>query len=265
KRGEELVILDDRDVRARLEQTKESLVRAEADLEYTKLTNTRSTALLAQKAIPQAQYDLDHSRFLQANAEAARLRQSRREAEVSLSYTRILSPVDGIVIDRMAEVGDLASPGKALIVMFDPRHLWLQANVREEKASNLKLGKNYHVRIDALNLDVMGPLVEIVPSADSMARTVWARVRLPINDELYPGMFGRLMLATGEIEDIVIPSRAIRKIGQVDMVDVKTSWGIEQRSVIVGNQVDGDKVEILSGLKPGEILVISKPFEDARI
>ncbi len=265
KKGAELAVLDDRDVQARLEQTKESLARAEADLEYTKLTNHRSTALLAQKAISQAQYDLDHSRFLQAKAESARLRQSLQEAQVSLSYTRILSPADGVVIDRMAEVGDMASPGKALIVMFDPHHLWLQANVREEKARNLKLGKNYPVRIDALNLDVLGPLVEIVPSADSMARTVWARVRLPVNDELYPGMFGRLMLPTGATEDILIPHRAIRKIGQVDMVDVKTPWGIEQRSVVVGNPVGGDNIEILSGLKPGEILVIRQPVEDARL
>lgn len=265
KKGAELAVLDDRDVQARLEQTKESLARAEADLEYTKLTNHRSTALLAQKAISQAQYDLDHSRYLQAKAESARLRQSLQEAQVSLSYTRILSPADGVVIDRMAEVGDMASPGKALIVMFDPHHLWLQANVREEKASNLKLGKNYPVRVDALNLDVSGPLVEIVPSADSMARTVWARVRLPVNDELYPGMFGRLMLPTGKTEDILIPQRAIRKIGQVDMVDVKTPWGIEQRSVVVGNPVTGDKIEILSGLKPGEILVIHQPLEDARL
>ena len=265
KKGEELALLDDRDVQARLEQTKESLARAEADLEYAKITNRRSTALLAQKAISQAQYDLDHSKFLQAKAEAARLRQALQEAEVSLSYTRIISPVDGVAIDRMAEVGDMASPGKALIVMFDPHHLWLQANVREEKARNLKLGTNYPVRIDALNMDVTGPLVEIVPSADTMARTVWARVRLPVNDELYPGMFGRLMLPTGKTEDILIPQRAIRKIGQIDMVDVKTPWGLEQRSVVVGNPADSDTVEILSGLKPGEILVISRPIGEARL
>lgn len=265
KKGAELAVLDDRDVQARLEQMKESLVRAEADLDYAKLTNHRSTALLAQKAISQAQYDLDHSRFLQAKAESARLRQALQEAQVSLSYTRIVSPVDGVVIDRMAEVGDMASPGKALIVMFDPHHLWLQANVREEKTHNLHLGSNYPVRIDALNLDVSGPLVEIVPSADSMARTVWARVRLPVNDELYPGMFGRLMLPTGKTEDILIPQRAIRKIGQIDMVDVKTPWGLEQRSVVVGNRVDGDKIQILSGLKPGEILVISRLVGEARL
>jgi RND family efflux transporter MFP subunit len=256
KKGDELALLDDRDVQARLEQTKESLARATADLEYARITDTRSTALFAQKAISQSQYDLDHSRRLQAEAEVKRLRQALQEAEVQLSYTRILSPSDGVVIDRTAEVGDLASPGKPLLVMFDPRHLWLQAAVREEKAVNLEIGKHYKARIDALDLDVAGPLVEIVPSADPMARTVYARVRLPLNDRLYPGMFGRLMLPTGLTDDVLIPQRGIRKVGQLDMVCVKTPWGWAQRAVIVGNPGERDTVEILSGLKPGEIIAL---------
>lgn len=256
KRGDELVQLDDRDVKARLEQTKESLARASADLDYAKTTNARSSALFAQNAISQAQYDLDRSRFLQAEAEVKRLRQALQEASVSLSYTRIHSPVDGVVIDRMAEVGDLATPGKPLLVIFDPRHLWLQASVREEQSRNLKLGVNYAVRIDALDLDVSGPLVEIVPSADAVARTVYARVRLPANEQLYPGMFGRLMLPTCKTEDILLPQAAIRQVGQLDMVDVKTQWGLEQRAIVVGRSFPGDRVEILSGLKPGEIVVM---------
>ena len=161
KKGDELAQLDARDVQARLEQAKESLDRAVADLDYARATNTRTAALLAQHAVSQSQYDLDHSRFLQAGAEVRRLRQALQEAQVSVSYTRILSPVDGVVIDRMAEVGDLATPGKLLLVMFDPHHLWLQASVREEQSSRLKLEENYAVRIDALNLRVSGPLVEI--------------------------------------------------------------------------------------------------------
>ncbi len=167
KKGQELILLDDRDVQARLEQTKESLARAIADLDYARSVDTRSTALLAQKAISQLQYDQDHSKFLQAQAEVKRLRQALQEAHVSLSYTRILSPVDGVVIDRLAEVGDLATPGKPLLTMFDPRHLWLQASVREDKARLLELGKEYTVRVDALDLEIKGPLVEIVPSADA--------------------------------------------------------------------------------------------------
>jgi len=172
--------------------------------------------------------------------------------------------VDGVVIDRAAEVGDLATPGKPLLVMFDPHHLWLQASVREEKARNLNLGQNYVVRIDALKLDVSGPLVEIVPSADALARTVYARVRLPVNDQLYPGMFGRLLLPTGQTEDMLIPQRAIRKVGQLDMVEVQTAWGHGQRAVVVGLSCAEDKVEILSGLKPGEILVTQPASREPR-
>jgi len=257
KKGQELILLDDRDVQARLEQTKESLARAAADLDYARSVDTRSTALLAQKAISQLQYDQDHSKFLQAEAEVKRLRQALQEAQVSLSYTRILSPVDGVVIDRLAEVGDLATPGKPLLTMFDPRHLWLQASVREDTARLLELGREYTVRVDALDLVIKGPLVEIVPSADALARTVYARVRLPMNDQLYPGMFGRLLLPTGRTEDVLIPQRALRRVGQLDMVDVKTPRGLEQRAVVVGRCFPSEKkVEILCGLKPGEMVML---------
>lgn len=264
KKGDELAQLDDRDVQARLEQAKGSLARGVADLDYARSTDTRSKALLAQNAVSQAQYDLDRSRFLQAQAEVKRLHQALQEAQVALSYTRIVSPVDGVVIDRMTEVGDLATPGKPLLVMFDPHHLWLQANVREEQSRSLKLEQSYAVRIDALNLDVTGPLVEIVPSADALARTVYARVRLPVNTQLYPGMFGRLLLPTGHTEEVMIPQRAIRRVGQLDMVDVKTEWGLEQRAVVVGSSCGEGRVEILSGLKPGEILVIQPSHMEAR-
>jgi hypothetical protein len=77
-------------------------------------------------------------------------------------------------------------------------------------------------------------------------------------------MFGRLFLPTGKTEDILIPQRAIRKVGQLDMVDVKTAWGVGQRAVVVGRSYAEDKVEILSGLKPGEILVMQPSRREAR-
>ena len=89
-------------------------------------------------------------------------------------------------------------------------------------------------------------------------------MRLPVNAQLYPGMFGRLLLPTGETWDILIPHRAIRKVGQLDMVDVKTASGVEQRAVVVGASCANDQVEILSGLKPGEILAMQPARREAR-
>jgi membrane fusion protein (multidrug efflux system) len=261
--GEVLALLDDRDYQARLHQAEEALVRATATRDYARTNRERDRGLLAKGDITGDQFDQSQTHFQEAEAEVARLQQVRQEAQVNLSYTKILSPVDGIVIDRLANAGDLAVPGKPLLTMFDPRHLWLQASVREEDADRLKLEQEYRVRVDALDLELTGPLVEIVPAADAVARTVWARLRLPANERLYPGMFGRLLLPTGQTEELLIPRRALRQVGQLDMVDVETAWGVEQRVVIIGRAA-GDQVEILSGLKPGEKLLVPVARQEAR-
>jgi membrane fusion protein (multidrug efflux system) len=255
RQGEVLALLDDRDYQARVRQAEEALARATATRDYARTNRDRDRGLLAKGDITGDQFDQSETRFQEAEAEVARLQQALEEARVNLSYTKILSPVDGIVIDRLANAGDLAVPGKPLLTMFDPRHLWLQASVREEDADRLKLGQAYRVRVDALDLELTGPLVEIVPAADAVGRTVWARVRLTADERLYPGMFGRLLLPTGQTEELLIPRRALRQVGQLDMVDVETPWGVEQRVVILGRAA-GDQVEILSGLKPGEKLLV---------
>jgi len=60
-----------------------------------------------------------------------------------------------------------------------------------------------------------GPLVEIVPSADSASRTVAVRIGLPVSSILYPGMFGRLLIPAGEAEYLVIPQDALIYAGQL--------------------------------------------------
>lgn len=259
-----LAVLDDRDYQARLRQAGQALSRAVATRDYAQLDWERDRGLLAKGDITGDQFDQTQTRFREAEADVERLRQAQQEAQVTLSYTKILSPVAGIVVDRLANAGDLAVPGKPLLTMFDPQHLWLQASVREEDARQLKLGQDCQVRVDALNLAVTGPLVEIVPAADATARTVWARVRLPADERLYPGMFGRLLLLTGQTQDVVIPRRALRQVGQLDMVDVETPRGLEQRAVMLGRSVPEDRVEILTGLKPGEQLVVPAAPQKAR-
>ncbi len=263
QRDQTLATLDDREAQARLRQAEEALAHAVATRTYARLDAERDRKLAAQGAIPVAQSDLTQTRLKEAEAEVARLEQARTEAAVNLSYTKITSPVDGVVVDRLANTGDLATPGKPLLVMFDPQHLWLQASVREQDADRLKLGQSYRVRVDALDWEGSGPLVEIVPAADTVGRTVWARVRLPVDARLYPGLFGRLWLPTGTTEELLIPRRAVRQVGQLDMVDVQTAWGVEQRAVILGRAA-GDRVEILSGLKPGEQLLVPAPQPESR-
>jgi membrane fusion protein (multidrug efflux system) len=251
RRGDLLVRLDDRDMRARRQQAQEALRRAEATKELAQSDYERDKALFEKAVIPKSEFDQTTLRLKTSTADVAGLQQAEHDAQVTLGYAVIRSPYDGIVVDKLSDVGDLAAPGKPLLTLYESGRLWLEAAVPEEQAGDLHIGQTYQVRLDSLDKQMEGRLVEIVPSADTSSRTVTARVRIPRTENVFPGLFGRMLIPVGELERVMIPQSAVLRVGQLTMVDVDESGTLRRRSVQVGRQI-GDQVEILSGLVPGE-------------
>jgi multidrug efflux pump subunit AcrA (membrane-fusion protein) len=108
------------------------------------------------------------------------------------------------------------------------------------------------VRIDALDREFQAVVDEIVPSADPGSRTFLVKVSLPGDPGLYPGMFGRLWIPVGSKERIYVPERAVTEVGQLAYVLVKTKQGVVRRYIRLGSDTAGDRVEVVSGLRPGE-------------
>ena len=246
-----LVRLDDRDLRAAANQARESLSHAEAARSLAISDYNRDKPLVDSGAIAPAEFDQTDARRKMAEADTQRAREAQREAEVALSYTEIRSPADGTIVDKLADVGDQAVPGKPLLAMYDQESLWLEANVREQQASRLHLGEVYTVKLDATGAQMTGKLAEIIPSSDPASRVITARVALPPAEGLYPGMFGRLSIPIQEAGTLLIPEAALIHVGQLAMVDVIDAGMLKRRSVQIGARQDGN-VEILSGLVEGE-------------
>jgi RND family efflux transporter MFP subunit len=249
--GDLLARLDCRDLSARVAQARETVSRALAIRDLAASDYRRDKPLMEKAVIPRSELDQTDMRLRTAEADVQHAREALREAEVSQSYTEIRSPATGIVIDKLADVGDLAAPGKVILTMYEESRLWLEANVREREASLLRIGAAYGVRIEATGEMMKGKLVEIVPSADPSSRTVTARIALPRTEGLYPGMFGRLSIPVRETQALLIPESAIIRIGQLTMVDVISENRIKRRAVQVGDPV-GERVEVLSGISAGE-------------
>jgi len=254
KKDELLARLDSRDITARSAQAKETLRRTQATRNLAANDYQRDKPLMDRAVIPRSEFDQTDMRLRTGEADVQHAQEALREADVSLSYAEIRSPATGIVIDKLADVGDLAAPGKAFLTMYEESHLWLEANVREQEASLLRIGQSYAVRIEATGETMNGKLVEIVPSIDPTSRTVIARITLPQTSGLYPGMFGRLSIPIRQTKRILVPENVIIRIGQLTLVDVVVGDHIKRRSIQTGGSV-GDQVEILSGLAEGEKVV----------
>lgn len=253
-KGEVLAELDDRDLRSRLEQAREAVRAAETTLSQARSDYRRDKPLFEQRVI--SAYDFEHTETNLKTAEANldRLTQAQQEAEVNLSYAVIRSPFDGVVVDRLAEAGELAAPGRPLLTMYQEGRLWLEASVPEEQLSRVRLGQTYTVHIDDRDRVMRGRLVEVVPSSDPATRTVLARIRLEDTRDLLPGMFGRLLIPALPQQVLAIPEDAVRRVGQLAMVDAVRQGRVETRTVQLGRAIDG-KVEVLSGLAPGDVIV----------
>lgn len=254
--GELIAELDDRDLKARVEQVTQAVNSAEALLEEVRTEHERIKSLYENDVATRAEYDQAEALLKTNEAELERNKQALQEADTLLSYSKISSPIDGKIIERFAEPGDTASPGSPLVKIYNPHTLWLNANVRESLTPRLVIGTHLNVFIDAVDTSLPGTIDEIVPAADPGSRSVTVKVLLPRGETLYPGMFGRLQIPTGTTERLYIPAGAVKQIGQLEYVDLVKDGHISKRYVRTGRKGNEDLIEVVSGLRPGETIVI---------
>ncbi|MBN8526753.1 MAG: efflux RND transporter periplasmic adaptor subunit, partial [Planctomycetes bacterium] len=163
--GDLLLELDALEIAARRDQAKATAARAAADYE-------RARMLFDKQATTKAEYDAAQARAAEGAAAAA-------EAEVLVGYTRISAPFAGVVVRKHVEVGDLVSPGRAVVDIEDPATLRLEVEVPESLAARVVLGATLQVQVAAAGLDLAAPVVEITPAADPVSRSVLVKLALP--------------------------------------------------------------------------------------
>jgi RND family efflux transporter MFP subunit len=154
------------------------------------------------------------------------------------------------------EPGDLAVPGQTLLVLDDPRAYRFEAEVGESAVGRVRLRQTVPVVLDALARTLEGRVAEIVPAADPTSRTVTVKVDLPADPELRSGLFGRARFPAGERQALLVPGTALVERGQLTGVYVVDTQGIAQLRLVTAGARREDRVEILSGLRAGERIVV---------
>jgi RND family efflux transporter MFP subunit len=253
KAGDVVIVLDARDLDARTREAKEARAAAASQLELATSEQRRVESLFQSGVAPARDVDRAVSAQRVAAAELERAEQRLRDAEVGLSHGEIAAPVAGRVVDRLAEPGDTASPGVPLLGIYDPSVLRLEAPVREALAQHLAVGQSVGVTVGAIEERFEGTIEEIVPQAEPGARTFLVKVRFGPDPRVFAGMFGRIEVPAGQIERVRVPDYVVERVGQLELVttvgaDGKTS----RRLVTTGARDPAGRVEILSGLVPGE-------------
>lgn len=250
-KGDLLVRLDASTWQNRKEMAEAKLQSAQAARDDAQKTYERTQEVFDKKAATANELDAAKYRAEIAQSESVAAQRALDEAAANLGYTEIRAPLDAVVIDKRADVGDTVAPGQVLVSLYDK--MQLIANVREGLMKDLKTGQDIGVYLEDLGAACTGTISEIVPQADPATRTFQVKVVGPCHQGVRPGMYAKLIVPLGDRKVLVIPPAAVRQVGQLTMVDVAGDNGLERRNLQLGRQIDGKQyAEVLSGLKPGE-------------
>lgn len=283
RRGEVLAVLDDRSLRAQLgsaeagvEAGKAGLIESENVLEaaaaqrkLAEVTYRRYQELLGRNSVTRQEFDGAEAGYKSAvaNEAAAAARKAqieaqsretlsqRESAQTAFSYSRIVSPLDGVVTAKSVDAGTLVMPGAPILTVEDPAHYRLEASVPEELISRVHLGQPAHVTTG--RGEFPGTVVEVMPAADPASRTFVVKVALPAASSCRSGEYGTAAFPAGESEALTVPRAALVEHGQLEGVYVIGVDGLAEYRLVKTGKTVGDRVEILSGLSDGELVATS--------
>jgi RND family efflux transporter MFP subunit len=254
RKGDLLIRINAAEISARVAQAQSQLNSARRDLD-------RERDLLGKGAST-----ADMVRGLEDRLAAAQA--MVREAEAMLSYTSIRAPFDGVVARKVANAGDLASPGLPLLELEGTKDFQVEAGVPDSVAARLKPGSDIAISLPATGATFVGRLAELSSAAESGTHTVLAKIAVPSDAFVRSGEFARVQVPGTPVAALTIPVSAVTRSGQMERVFVAepgsgpTASRATLRAVlrlVKTGAARGNQIEILAGLDPNERVVVSPP------
>lgn len=239
-KGQLLARLEDAEIRIQLD-----LARLQADTAAS--VYGRMDRLYAEGGISHQQWEQARLQLAQARAALDNLREQ-------LGYTRILSPVDGVLLERRVDPGEQVAPGAPLFTVADVSVLFAEGQVGEAEARFLRPG--LPARIWAGTSPQTGQVDSLSPAADPRTRSVTVKVRLPGGLSPPLGSYAQVEIPVASAEAPVIPLEALAERSGRRGVFVAEGGVARFREVVLGLD-DGRRAEVLSGVREGEAVIVT--------
>lgn len=257
-----------------------ALDQAEAEATEATLSYERKKSLVASGMIPKADFESAEARYRRAVAVVASgkagvkaAEAAVRSAEVDVENTIIRAPFDGTVLTKNADVGEVVAPfgssasaKAAVVTMADMDSLQVEADVSESNIEKIRVGQRCEITLDAYPETKYDGVVEaVVPTVDRAKATVLTKIRFVNRDDrVLPEMSARVAFLSepagvaNQKPVVAVPPSAVVTRGERKVVFIVRGVRAEERPVEAGGTVGGF-VEIKSGLKSGERVVVNPP------
>lgn len=254
KTGQRLFTIDPLDIEGAVAQARLGLQQAEDALKDASADYQRFEALYKDEVVSRQHYEKMKLNHDMAVSRAAQAKAGLSTAQGQLKYAVVTSPISGVVTQKLAMEGDIAAPGHPVLMVENPARLQVQTSVPEALFKTLKAGQAVQVEVDGLDKPVAAKVARLSPAADPMTHTYMVKLDVAATG-LQSGAFARVLFPTGSRLVLAVPRAAVLERAGITGVFVVDAQGLAQyRMVRTGTEVDG-RVEILSGLNPGERVV----------
>ncbi len=266
EQNQPLVEIERELLEAQVREAEAGLREARVEQRYARIALERSQELARGGAASQQKRDDASSRYERAGAGVARAQARLQTLATQLSYATVVSPLAGRVLDVFVEEGSAVSPvtavtgGSPLLSLAGTAKLFLEGLVDENEVARLVIGQKARIRTEAYaGRTFDGVLTEIAPLGQRIQNVTYFEVEIEVIDDdaqlLRPRMSGDADIVTEVVEEaLVIPETALRYRSEqiyVETVERESRPPIAARDIEIGI-VDGTKVQVLSGLEPGE-------------
>jgi HlyD family secretion protein len=283
KKGEVLARLESNDYEASVERARASVQRAEADLAEQQRQLRLATELAKEDVLAEDQKEAAASRVRIADADLAQAKADADFAEAQLQNTVIRAPFAGVVVKKMAEVGESVAPippgvnistsSGAIVALADLATLEVEADVAEANVAKVASGQPAEVTVEAIpNRRYKAVLRQVIPTADRTKATVMVKVTILDKDkDLKPEMSAKVTFLEREKRDakagasepvVLVPRPAVVTRDGRSVVFVVRDGRAHARPVVLGTEREGNVI-VEDGLAGGEVLV-GRPPDDLK-
>ena len=257
ERGDVIVRFRDQQAAADLKQAEAASQEAQARLEESRSNYDRITRLFEQQRISGADMDRATADLQSAQARVEAAGGALLSARENYENTLVRAPFAGIVVERHAELGEMATVGTPLMTGLSLEHLRVVADVPQHDIGALRGGGEAVVDLpDGSSL--AAEAIRIFPYADASTHTFRVRLRLAEGQHgVYPGMWVKVRFVTGTEEALPVPSSAVVRRSELTGVYVLGDDGAPRlRQVRLGRALPDGRIAVLAGLDVGERVVV---------
>ena len=255
-----LLTIDQSDVTSQIRQAEAALAKARSGLANARSNYERFKRLYEKNAVPKQQFEQMRTAYEVAQGDFNAAQAAVEQAQSQVNYAQIRAPFPGTIVQRMADPGQLATPGQPLLMLMGSGDREIQVEVDDQAYAKLNEGDSIEVgyrQTDGTAASFQAEVLRLVGAADPITRTHTVKLSVPADVPLSPGNYVTVNVVIDQKPAVTVPASAIQNRAGMQGVFVLDADDRARFRLVRIGQERGDDVVILAGLRDGDRVVVS--------